>query len=159
MAEAFTIKMPKLSDTMTEGTIVTWEKQVGDQITRGTVVATVETDKAIMDVEIFREGYLSGPVVPVGAVVPVGTPIAYLVADAKSVKGGEAVTVTPAERRKTERVAEGTPEKFEPYGTSKARPIFPPCRMVRHRPRVHAAAMPRPMRASLRGRMVSISTA
>lgn len=125
MAEAFTIKMPKLSDTMTEGTIVTWEKQVGDQITRGTVVATVETDKAIMDVEIFREGYLSGPMVPVGAVVPVGAPIAYLVADTKSVKGGEAVMVTPAERRKSERVAEGTPEKFEPYGTPKAKTHIP----------------------------------
>jgi len=46
MAEVYTIKMPKLSDTMTEGTVVTWEKQVGEQIARGTVVATVETDKA-----------------------------------------------------------------------------------------------------------------
>ncbi|MDO8464371.1 MAG: biotin/lipoyl-containing protein, partial [Gallionella sp.] len=85
MAEAYTIKMPKLSDTMTEGTVVTWEKQVGEQIARGTVVATVETDKAIMDVEIFREGYLSGPLAPVGAVVPVGGAIAYLVADVKEV--------------------------------------------------------------------------
>jgi dihydrolipoamide dehydrogenase len=125
MAETFTIKMPKLSDTMTEGTIVTWEKQVGDQVTRGTVVATVETDKAIMDVEIFREGYLSGPVAPVGAVIPVGTPIAFLVADAKSVKGGEAVMVAPTERRKTERVAAGTADKFEPYGTPKAKTHIP----------------------------------
>ncbi|MHB8742439.1 MAG: FAD-dependent oxidoreductase [Sulfuricaulis sp.] len=125
MAETFTIKMPKLSDTMTEGTIVTWEKQTGDQITRGTVVATVETDKAIMDVEIFREGYLSGPVAPVGAVVPVGAPIAYLVADKQSVKGGEAVMVVPAERRKTERDAEDIAEKFEPYGTPKAKTHIP----------------------------------
>ena len=56
MAEAYAIKMPKLSDTMTEGTVVTWEKNIGDHVTRGTVVATVETDKAIMDVEVFREG-------------------------------------------------------------------------------------------------------
>lgn len=125
MAEAYTIKMPKLSDTMTEGTVVTWEKQVGDQITRGTVVATVETDKAIMDVEIFREGYLSGPVAPIGAVVPVGAPIAYLVADAKSVKGGEAVMAASSERRKSVRVVEVKPEKFEPYGTSKAKTHIP----------------------------------
>lgn len=125
MAEAFTIKMPKLSDTMTEGTIVTWEKQVGDLITRGTVVATVETDKAIMDVEIFREGYLSGPVVPVGAVVPVGTPIAYLVAEAKSAKGGESVMVVSEERSKIERVTEVTADKFEPYGTPKAKTHIP----------------------------------
>ena len=124
MAEAFTIKMPKLSDTMTEGTVVTWEKQVGEQIARGTVVATVETDKAIMDVEIFREGYLSGPLAPVGAVVPVGGAIAYLVADVKKVKGGEAAAA-PAERRKSERVAETEPHKFEPYGTPKAKTHIP----------------------------------
>jgi len=124
MAEAFTIKMPKLSDTMTEGTLVTWEKQVGEQIARGTVVATVETDKAIMDVEIFREGYLSGPLAPVGAVVPVGGAIAYLVADVKEVKGGEAAAA-PAERRKSERVSESEPHKFEPYGTPKAKTHIP----------------------------------
>jgi dihydrolipoamide dehydrogenase len=124
MAEAYTIKMPKLSDTMTEGTVVTWEKQVGEQIARGTVVATVETDKAIMDVEIFREGYLSGPLAPVGAVVPVGGAIAYLVADVKEVKGGEAAAA-PAERRKSERVAETEPHKFEPYGTPKAKTHIP----------------------------------
>src|SRR3989344_1668367 len=124
MAEAFTIKMPKLSDTMTEGTLVTWEKQVGEQIARGTVVATVETDKAIMDVEIFRAGYLSGPLAPVGAVVPVGGAIAYLVADVKEVKGGEAAAA-PAERRKSERVAETEPHKFEPYGTPKAKTHIP----------------------------------
>ena len=125
MAEPHTIKMPKLSDTMTEGTVVTWEKQVGDHITRGTVVATVETDKAIMDVEIFREGYLSGPVAPVGAVVPVGAPIAYLVADTKEVKGGEAVPPAQVERRKTPRPAVAEPERFEPYGTPKAKTHIP----------------------------------
>ena len=83
------IKMPKLSDTMTEGTLVTWEKAVGDKIERGTVVATVETDKAIMDLEVFREGYLSGPLVSLDSVVPVGDPIAYIVASASEVRGGE----------------------------------------------------------------------
>jgi dihydrolipoamide dehydrogenase len=79
MAEPFLIKMPQLSDTMSEGTIVSWEKAVGDYIARGTVVATVETDKAIMDVEVFREGYLSGPLLATGMAVPVGTAIASLV--------------------------------------------------------------------------------
>jgi dihydrolipoamide dehydrogenase len=124
MAEPYAIKMPKLSDTMTEGTVVTWEKQVGEKITRGTVVATVETDKAIMDVEVFREGYLSGPIAPVGAVVPVGALIANLVADVKEVKGGETASA-PAERRKSERAAETEPHKFEPYGTTKAKTHIP----------------------------------
>ncbi len=124
MAEAFTIKMPKLSDTMTEGTVVTWEKKVGDHIARGTVIATVETDKAIMDVEVFREGYLSGPTAPVGAVVPVGNAIAYLVAHVKEVKGGEAIAA-PAERRKTPRGDETEVQKFEPAGTPKPKTHIP----------------------------------
>jgi len=76
------IVMPQLSDTMTEGVVVTWEKQPGDVIKRGDIVATVETDKAIMDVEVFQEGYLSGPIADVGSVVEVGHPMAFIVDDA-----------------------------------------------------------------------------
>ncbi len=86
MAAPYTIKMPQLSDTMTEGTLVTWEKQIGDYIERGTIVATVETDKAIMDVEVFRDGYLSGPLVDINSVVPVGQAIGYLVASKDEVE-------------------------------------------------------------------------
>ncbi len=90
MAEPYVIKMPQLSDTMTEGVVVSWEKQVGDKIERGDIVATVETDKAIMDVEVFREGYLSGPLAAVDSTVAVGGPIAYLVASADEVQGADA---------------------------------------------------------------------
>ncbi|MHB8455900.1 MAG: FAD-dependent oxidoreductase [Acidiferrobacterales bacterium] len=116
--------MPKLSDTMTEGTVVSWEKNVGDHISRGTVVATVETDKAIMDVEIFREGFLSGPMVPVDTVVPVGEIIAYLVADKADVKGGEAI-VKPAVREAGPVVEAVGGMRFEPYGTHKAKTHIP----------------------------------
>ena len=95
MAERYEIKMPQLSDTMTEGVIVSWEKQVGDRIERGDIVATVETDKAIMDVEVFREGYLSGPLAPVDSTVPVGEPIAWLVADEKDVQPADAAAPAP----------------------------------------------------------------
>ncbi len=115
MAEPYAVKMPKLSDTMTEGTVVTWEKKVGDKIERGTVIATVETDKAIMDVEVFREGYLSGPIVPTDSVVPVGGIIAYLVAEATAVKGGEAKVSAPAA---VEAAVEETESYSEPAGTS-----------------------------------------
>ncbi len=97
MAEPYIIKMPQLSDTMTEGVIVSWEKQVGDAVSRGDVVATVETDKAIMDVEVFRDGFLSGPLAPVDTSVAVGHPIAYIVASADEVQGTDAAPVaTPA---------------------------------------------------------------
>ncbi|MFA7095928.1 MAG: FAD-dependent oxidoreductase [Gammaproteobacteria bacterium] len=87
MTEPYVIKMPQLSDTMTEGVIVSWVKNIGDKVERGDVVATVETDKAIMDVEVFREGYLSGPRAPVDSTVPVGEAIAFLVADPADVQG------------------------------------------------------------------------
>ncbi len=75
MAEA--IKMPKMSDTMTEGVLAKWHKKVGDQIKAGDVVAEVETDKATMDFESFQEGTLlyigveEGQAVPVDAVIAV----------------------------------------------------------------------------------------
>ena len=48
------IEMPKLSDTMTEGTVVKWRKAVGDRIEVGDVIAEIETDKAVMELEAFR---------------------------------------------------------------------------------------------------------
>ena len=87
MAEPYVIKMPQLSDTMTEGVVVTWEKNIGDKVERGDIVATVETDKAIMDVEVFREGYLSGPTAAIDTVVPVGGALAYIVESAGEVQG------------------------------------------------------------------------
>lgn len=79
MSETYTIKMPQLSDTMTEGVVVSWEKNIGDKIERGDIVATVETDKAIMDVEVFREGYLSGPQAAIDSTIAVGDAMAYIV--------------------------------------------------------------------------------
>ncbi len=122
MAEPYAIKMPKLSDTMTEGTVVSWEKSIGDHVSRGTVVATVETDKAIMDVEIFREGYLSGPLIPVDSMVPVGEVIAYLVADKAEVKGGEAAVPAVVREAEAEMLSGMA---FEPYGTQKPKTHIP----------------------------------
>lgn len=95
MSEPYVIKMPKLSDTMEEGVVVSWEKEIGDKIERGDVVATVETDKAIMDVEVFREGYLSGPMAEIDSTVPVGEAIACLVADPEQVLDTKKLAVIP----------------------------------------------------------------
>ena len=89
MTEPYVIKMPQLSDTMIEGVVVSWEKAVGDKLKRGDIVATVETDKAIMDVEVFRDGYLSGPLAAVDSTVPVGEALALLVSSADDVKSGD----------------------------------------------------------------------
>ncbi len=95
MAEPYAVKMPQLSDTMTEGVIVSWEKKIGDKIERGDIVATVETDKAIMDVEVFRDGYLSGPLIAPDNIVPVGGAMAYIVASAADVVTGTAAASAP----------------------------------------------------------------
>jgi pyruvate dehydrogenase E2 component (dihydrolipoamide acetyltransferase) len=71
------IAMPALSDTMSNGRLVKWLKAVGDPVRHGEVIAEIETDKAIMDVEAFRDGFLSGPLAPLDAQLPVGQAIGY----------------------------------------------------------------------------------
>jgi pyruvate dehydrogenase E2 component (dihydrolipoamide acetyltransferase) len=74
------IEMPKLSDTMTEGTVVKWRKAVGDAVETGDVVAEVETDKAVMELEAFAEGTLSQIYVSEGGKARIGQKIASLAA-------------------------------------------------------------------------------
>ncbi len=83
---AIEITMPKLSDTMEEGTIIHWVKQVGDAVRIGDVLAEVETDKANMELEAFDEGTLTEVRVREGESAPVGAVIALLGAagDARS---------------------------------------------------------------------------
>jgi len=50
--------MPRLSDTMTEGVIASWHKQVGDPVRKGDLLAEVETDKATMELESYKDGIL-----------------------------------------------------------------------------------------------------
>ena len=75
------ITMPKLSDTMTEGLFAAWRKQVGDHIERGEIIAEVETDKAVMELEAFASGTLIKTFVNGGEQVPVGT-VLGLIGDA-----------------------------------------------------------------------------
>jgi len=72
------IVMPRLSDTMEEGTLSRWLKKIGDTVAKGDVVAEIETDKATMELEAFDEGVLSQIMVHEGQVVPIGTPLAVL---------------------------------------------------------------------------------
>jgi len=78
------ITMPKLSDTMLEGTLVKWLKKTGDKIEVGDVLAEVETDKATMEMEAFEDGVLTEIIVPEGGVVKVGERLAVIGGDGKS---------------------------------------------------------------------------
>ena len=75
---AIYIEMPKLSDTMTEGTLVKWIKKEGDKVEAGDVVAEVETDKATMEMEAFDDGILHKHLVAAGTKVAIGGRIALL---------------------------------------------------------------------------------
>ena len=70
------IEMPKLSDTMSVGTLVKWHKKVGDSVLNGDILAEVETDKATMELENFDDGTLLEIFVGEGEEVPVGSPLA-----------------------------------------------------------------------------------
>jgi pyruvate dehydrogenase E2 component (dihydrolipoamide acetyltransferase) len=72
------IRMPKMSDTMTEGVIVSWLKQVGDDIKPGDILAEVETDKATMELENYVKGTLLHIGIPAGGTVPVDAIIAIV---------------------------------------------------------------------------------
>lgn len=72
------IQMPKLSDTMTEGTLIAWKKKKGDQVSAGEVLAEIETDKATMEWESPEDGTLSEIYVQEGGKVNVGDKIAFI---------------------------------------------------------------------------------
>ena len=74
------ITMPRLSDTMTEGTVSKWRKQIGEKVEKGDILVDIETDKATMELEAFQAGVLGRIVVNEGATVPIGDLIALLVA-------------------------------------------------------------------------------
>jgi len=84
--------MPKLSDTMTEGRLISWKKSVGEKVERGDILAEVETDKANMELESFSSGILLETRVKPGDMAVVGTVIAIV---------GEAGDAAPAPEKKT----------------------------------------------------------
>ena len=92
------VNMPKLSDTMEEGTVLEWKKQDGDEVHRGEVLAEIESDKASFEIEAESDGVLH-IVVDKGSPVPVGQQIATI--------GGEAPQRQEKEARPDERRAEG----------------------------------------------------
>ena len=72
------VTMPRLSDTMEEGTIASWLKKPGEQVNKGDVIAQIETDKATMDLTVFEAGTLQEILAPEGTTVPIGKPVARI---------------------------------------------------------------------------------
>ncbi|WP_312697320.1 2-oxo acid dehydrogenase subunit E2 [Sphingobacterium mizutaii] len=114
MAEV--VRMPKMSDTMTEGVIAKWHKKVGDKVNSGDLIAEVETDKATMDFESYQEGTLLyiGP--KEGDAVPIDSVIAVLGEegeDYESLIKGDAAPAEKKEEPKEESKKETKEDKTE----------------------------------------------
>lgn len=75
---AIEIKMPKLSATMQTGVIQKWRKKEGERVEYGEVIADIETDKAVMELEAFDPGVIRKIVVPEGSKAPVNETIAII---------------------------------------------------------------------------------
>ena len=93
------VKMPKLSDTMTEGVVSKWHKKVGDKVKSGELLAEIETDKATMDFESFQDGVLLYIGVEEGKGAPVDSILAILGAageDYKALMDGAASATASA---------------------------------------------------------------
>jgi pyruvate dehydrogenase E2 component (dihydrolipoamide acetyltransferase) len=115
------ITMPKLSDTMVEGTIARWKKKQGDTIEAGDILAEVETDKATMEMEAFDDGVLKEIYVNDGGVAKVGEKVALVLAEGET---AEASSAPPAP--KAESPAGGKPAESQaapaPAATAPAAP-------------------------------------
>ena len=120
------IEMPKLSDTMTEGTLVRWIKKVGDNIAVGDVLAEVETDKATMEMEAFDEGVLAEIYIQDGNKAEVGQKLALLVGKGEKVESGgpqpvqESKSTTP---KKEEKEAVESPKETAKTETSPTKQV------------------------------------
>ena len=100
------VRMPRLSDTMTEGTVAKWHKKVGDAISEGDLLAEIETDKATMEFESFQEGVLLHIGVDESATAPVDCILAILGEEGEDV---EALISADSATQESAPVEESTP--------------------------------------------------
>jgi pyruvate dehydrogenase E2 component (dihydrolipoamide acetyltransferase) len=124
MAEV--VKMPKMSDTMTDGVVAKWHKKVGDKVKSGDVLAEIETDKATMDFESYQDGVLLFIGVEEGKSVPVDEVIAVLGKEGEDYKtaleGSAAPAAAPAEEKKEEAKPATTADKAPAATPAQAAP-------------------------------------
>jgi len=104
------IQMPKLSDTMTEGTLVAWKKKKGDQVSAGEVLAEIETDKATMEWESPEDGTLTEIYVQEGGKVNVGDKIAFIGGEGEEAPKQEAKATEKEEKPKAAEEKEKQPQ-------------------------------------------------
>ena len=138
MAEV--IKMPKMSDTMTEGVLAKWHKKVGDKVKSGEVLAEIETDKATMDFESYSDGTLLYIGVEEGKAVPVDALIAIIGAPGEDYQA--ALAASSAEAPKAAAVEGSTEEAAPKAKAAKVTEDKKPAEAVEAKPKVDKASIP-----------------
>jgi pyruvate dehydrogenase E2 component (dihydrolipoamide acetyltransferase) len=108
------IQMPKLSDTMTEGTLVSWKKKKGDKVSAGEVIAEIETDKATMEWESPEDGTLTEIYVEEGGKVNVGDKIGFIGEEGEEAPKEEKKEEKPKAKPTEEKKAQAEAEKPAP---------------------------------------------
>src|SRR5882672_10928832 len=106
------VQMPKLSDTMTEGTLVSWKKKKGDKVSAGEVIAEIETDKATMEWESPEDGTLTEIYVEEGGKVNVGDKIGFIGGEGEEAAKKEEKPKTE-EKKESEKKEEKQPKAEE----------------------------------------------
>ncbi len=114
--------MPALSDTMNNGRLTKWLKKPGDKVTSGEAVAEVETDKAIMEVEAFHDGYLAAPLAEINHEFPVGQAIGFIADTVAEAAGSASAAVLPSHEGAPVRAAVSPEASITPLPK---RPISP----------------------------------
>lgn len=120
---AIAVKLPRMSDTMEEGTIVSWGVKVGDEVKSGDVLAEVETDKATMELENYEKGIILHLNAEEGATIPVETVIAIIGKKGEDfqdlLKGSSTSVASPVNVEESKVVEEVNPEEnIQPQTTT-----------------------------------------
>ncbi len=115
------VSMPRLSDTMQEGTITRWLKKPGDEVKKGDIIAEVETDKANMEVESYDAGVLEQILVNEGETAPIGQTIAVLGSGEHVQQGGQPKQASGQQDGQS-READVQPQKPSDNGKSEKAP-------------------------------------
>ncbi|MDG1529686.1 MAG: dihydrolipoamide acetyltransferase family protein [Polaribacter sp.] len=110
---AIVVNMPRLSDTMEEGVVAQWLKNIGDSIEEGDILAEIETDKATMEFESFNEGTLLHIGVQEGESAPVDTLLAIIGDKGEDISGLLSGATAPQETKVEETKTEEAPKKVE----------------------------------------------
>lgn len=112
----YEVTMPKLSDSMEVGQIVEWKVKEGDRVSEGDVLAEVESDKAVMELECYQDGVVAKIVHGGDTEVPVGEVIAFIGEEGEEVPEGEPAPIEPP----------ATPEPVAPAQEPEAPTVPPP---------------------------------